>query len=96
MNKAYINSKTSTGNIAVDMVRACLSHYKEMRRKVQYVELSANYWKLFSEWLKRNAPDKPFTDEGVQFRNTIIRKGHRFMTENLQVVFYPDPKPAEA
>jgi hypothetical protein len=81
------HSITKTGNIAVDMIYACLEHYKQHRKKVQYVNLDKLYWIMFTEWMKRHAPEKPFTDDGIQFNNTIIRKGHRFMGQHLEVEF---------
>jgi hypothetical protein len=89
-----------TGNIAVDMVTACLRHYRKFHKRVQYVNLSANFWDLFKRWMGEKAPEQAFTDEGIAFdhggQTVIIRKGHRFMTQNLEAQLYPDMKKAEA
>jgi hypothetical protein len=89
-----------TGNIAVDMTTACLRHYRKFHKRVQYVNLSANFWDLFKRWMGENAPEIEFTDEGIGWdhggQTVIIRKGHRFMTQNLEAQLYPDMKKAEA
>jgi hypothetical protein len=89
-----------TGNIAVDMTVAALRHYRIHHRRVQYVNLATNFWNTFKKWMEENAPEQPFTDEGIAFdhggQTVIIRKGHRFMTQNLEAQLYPDMKKAEA
>jgi hypothetical protein len=90
MNKHYTNAPT--GNIAADMVYDCCMFYKQRRKKVSVVSLSHTYWKIFKEWMKRNAPEIPIDDDGVQFNNTTIKKGHRWMSRALEVEFAKEVK----
>jgi hypothetical protein len=87
MSKKYPLQKT--GNIAVDTVCACLHHNKRYGRRIKYINLSIFYWMHFTEWFKKNVPDVNIDADGVMFNKTVIRKGHRFMVENIEVEFYP-------
>lgn len=80
----------------MDMVYSCCMFYRQKRKKVTVVSLSHTYWRLFKEWMRRNAPDIVFDDDGVQFNNTTVRKGHRYMVQALEVEFYKEPKNADA
>lgn len=90
---------TRVGNIAVDMIIACLAHYRKFHKRVEFINLSANFWNEFRKWMGKNAPEKEFTDDGIAFnhggKDVIIRKGHRFMTKNLEVQLHKE-KIAEA
>jgi hypothetical protein len=73
-----------TGNIAVDMIAACLAHYKRFNRKIKTITLSHGRWNMFVEYSKKNRPETIIHDE-IIFRNVTLKKGHRFMRENMEV-----------
>lgn len=77
----------STGNPAIDMIYAALQHYKKQGRKVITVNLSTQYWRLFSVYMRKQKPDLVLDDDGLQFNNVLIRKGHRFMHQQLECEF---------
>jgi hypothetical protein len=87
MSKKYKLKKT--GNLAIDMVCECVAHYKKMGKKVKYINLSTFLWLQFKDGIRKLEPTiEKVDDEGIMFGNTIIRKGHRFQVENLEVEFY--------
>jgi hypothetical protein len=86
----------TTGNIAVDMVNACLTNYRLHYRRLKVISLSHNYWKMFSDHIKKVRPEFEFEDaiEMTKYKVTV-RKGHAFMRENLEMEFHDSVK-AEA
>ena len=73
-------------NVAVDMISACLSHYKRYNRKVEIVYLNKRYWELFLRYIGEQLPEK-YNDakatEAMEFRNLMIKRGSRFQHERL-------------
>jgi len=77
----------TTGNICIDMIAAALAHWKAKGKKVTVVNLDKMYWNLFRVYMRKQKPDLWFDDDGLQFNNVLIRKGHRFMNERLECEF---------
>lgn len=77
----------TTGNVAIDMIYAALQHYKKKGRKVITVNLNSQYWRLFSVYMRKQDKSLIFDDDGIQFNNVLIRKGHRFMSTHLECEF---------
>jgi len=73
-----------TGNIAADSVYAAMRHYKNFGRTVKTVNLSKSYWGIFLVFIREEKPELEISDEGIQFNNVLIRKGHSFMKQNLE------------
>lgn len=71
----------TTGNVCIDMIYAALQHYKKFGRKIKTVSLNKSHWRLFSEYMKREQNLIEVRDDGVQFKNVLIRKGTRFQTK---------------
>lgn len=79
-----IAKQSSTGNIAIDMIYAALQHYKANGRKVITVNLSSQYWRLFSIYMRKQNPDLILDYDGLYFNNVLIRKGHRFQHQAIE------------
>ena len=77
----------TTGNICMDMIAEALAYHKSKGKKVKVVNLDKMYWNLFRVYMRKQKPDLWFDDDGLQFKNVLIRKGHRFMHERLEVEF---------
>jgi hypothetical protein len=74
----------NNSNVAVDMIKACIAHYKTYGRRVSVITLNSSYWRIFCEWCKRNRPEFVF-DNAIQFQNIRIEKGSQFMTDRMHV-----------
>lgn len=76
-------------NIAIDMVAACLAHYKKFKRPVKSITLNEALWFKWKEGIQERADVKGVTFENyeeIEFRNVTIIKGSKFMTKNMTVV----------
>lgn len=71
----------------MDMISEALAHWKAKGKKVTIVNLDKMYWNLFRVYMRKQKPDLWFDDDGLQFNNVLIRKGHRFMSQRLEVEF---------
>jgi hypothetical protein len=73
-----------TGNLAVDMVGACITHSEQFRRKVTRIILQPKYWNQFSDYVRQSTPDYLFEEE-VDFDGVMIVKGSSLMIVPLYV-----------
>lgn len=80
-------NKKSTGNICIDMIAEALAFYKGKGKKAKIINLDSHYWRLFKIYMRKQQPDLFFDDDGLQFNNVLIRKGHRFMHQHLEFEF---------
>ena len=80
-------NQCKTGNIAMDMITEALAFYKSKGKKIKIISLSSNYWRLFLIFMRKQKPDLFIDDDGLQFNNVLIRKGHRFMAQNIEFEF---------
>lgn len=79
-------------NIAIDMVRDCILHYKQFARPIDTITLSPALFHKWKEGLEeRNRdlePHEKLDLEGqdrVEFRNVTVVKGSQFMNDGLTV-----------
>lgn len=79
-------------NIAIDMVRDCIRHYKQWRRPIETITLNPalfHKWKEGIEERNRDLEDDKRLDvEGkdrVEFKDATIVKGSKFMNDGLVV-----------
>lgn len=79
------NIVIKTGHPAVDMISACLDHYKKYKRKVKLITLNSNYWRMFKEYVLEQKPDLVIED-AIDFKNVRIEKGSIFQTEPLRAI----------
>ena len=88
MSLTIINNTTPKRNLAIDMVRACLAHYKHFKRPVESITLSPSMWRTFKDGLIRMDPEKEddinMTD-WVSFKDCKVKKGSVFMIKSLTV-----------
>ncbi len=88
MSLTIINKTENKPNLAIDMVRSCLAHYKHFKRPVESVTLSPKLWRMFQDGLIRMDPEKEddinMTD-WVSFKDCKVKKGSVFMTKTLTV-----------
>ena len=87
-----MNKQSTTGNIAIDMIYAALQHYKKKERTVKTVNLSSQYWRLFTIYMRKQKSDLILDDDGLQFNNVLIRKGHRFQHQAVECEFEKNVK----
>jgi len=78
-----------TGNIAVDMVTACLAHNKRGTRKIKSISLIPKYWGMFLKHAEKLHPEVEIENE-IVFKNVTLKKGSAFMVENLAVEYQKD------
>jgi hypothetical protein len=72
-----------TGNIAVDMVAACIYHYEYYKKKLLYIRLHPDVYKMFIEYVVDKIPMYDLSDETVEFDGVKVTKGSSLMTENM-------------
>jgi hypothetical protein len=73
-----------SGNLAIDMIIACIAHYKKHGRTIKYINLSHAYWQMMSDYLKEYRPEFYFEDQ-LKYGDVTVRKGWPFMKEHLEV-----------
>ena len=71
-----------TGNLAVDMVAACINHAEYHKKKVRVIYLKRKLWRSFTDHVKQTMPDYLFTDE-VDFDGTLVRQSSLFQTRSM-------------
>lgn len=84
----YYSQYKPTGNVAVDMVGACISHYRKVNRvkRPTRIMLSSWYWKQFIEFAKRSGWD--IDENSVNWEGICdICKGSQLQTKPLEVEF---------
>ena len=83
------NTKTTfKRNIAIDMVAACLAHYAKFQRPVKEIVLNEALWYKWREGMKERADARGIEFEQyeeVEFNNVTIKRGSKFMTNNMKV-----------
>jgi hypothetical protein len=71
-----------TGNLAVDMVAACINHAEFHKKKVKHIFLKDAYWIMFTDYVQRSDPEYLF-DRKVEFDGVLIRKASIFQRQAL-------------
>ncbi len=75
-------------NMTMDMVKACLLHYKQFNRPVEIIELKPDKWDEFKRGILELKPE--FEEDlnhfnECQFKNVTVKKGSQFMAKSLMV-----------
>lgn len=77
-------------NVAIDMVGACIKHYKQFNRNVKTITLNEA---LFYKWkegiMERNEAkeliENLHIEDEMVFANVIVKKGSSFQVKELEV-----------
>lgn len=86
-----------TGNVAVDMVAACVGHYRRLQRPLKKIILSPNYYELFRYWVLKKAGEERALDAKFEFDSVDIEKGSSLQVEPLYTEFYDlTPSPVQS
>lgn len=76
-----------TGNIAVDMVAACINHYARQGRKVKYIRLDFIHWTMFSGFVLEKIPMYDLSNGEIEFGDdepaTIVTEGSKLMVKTM-------------
>ena len=78
------------GNIAMDMVTACIDHYKRSPKRLKIIYLNHSYWVRFKNYVLRNDPEYVIPDSGVEIEgcDVTVRRGHGLQVEPMMFDFY--------
>ena len=79
--------KERTNNIAVDMVMACIIHAQKLNRPLTIIQLNAQYWCLFTDWVKMLAKPGKALPECWLIDDVMIEAGEAGQTEIMVQVF---------
>jgi len=88
MSLTFINNTKNKPNLAIDMVRSCLAHYKHFKRPVESITLSPSMWKVFKEGLIRLDAEKEDDinmSDWVSFKDCKVKKGSALMIKSMIV-----------
>lgn len=72
-----------TGNIAVDMVAACINHYTRQGKRVAYIRLDAIHWTMFKGYVLETTPGHELLNDEVDFDGVTIAKGSSLQIKPL-------------
>jgi hypothetical protein len=75
-------------NAAIDMISACLNHYKKYGRKVRAITLSQRYFELLKAGLLER-DETLLIEDKVEFKGLNIFLGSSLMITPLQEVLEP-------
>lgn len=75
-------------NVAIDMVKAALAHYKQYERPVGVILLDKRLWGIFKRGMIELNPEKEddlTQSKEVEFKDCIVKQGSMFMTKSMIV-----------
>lgn len=75
-----------TGVYAVDLVAACVSHYRKQNVPLKTIWLRADLYYKFELWVSKNMPEANFLElrlRGFDFDGIPIRKGSDFQSKEI-------------
>ncbi len=75
-------------NVAIDMVAACLKHYKQFNRPVEEIQLSNRLWGVFRDGILELKPELQADIDHhneVSFKNCKVKKASVFMIKDMHV-----------
>lgn len=85
-----------TGNIAVDMVAACINHYARQGRKVKYIRLDFIHWTMFKGFVLEKIPMYDISNGEIEFGEdehaVIVTQGSTLMVKAIYWELEPLPK----
>jgi hypothetical protein len=79
-----------TSNLAVDAVASCVYFYRQKRRALKTIYLSASYYALFKVWVMVNFGEEKALTSNWEFDGVNIAAGTRFQTKPLVWDFWPE------
>ncbi|QTE37489.1 hypothetical protein J3L18_00025 [Mucilaginibacter gossypii] len=82
-----------TGNIAVDMVAACINHYEKQGRKVAYIRLDFIHWTMFKGYVLEQIPAYDLSNGEIEFDDVIVTQGSSLQVKPLYHELVADGKP---
>lgn len=86
----------ATGNIAVDMLVACIYHYSRHGRRIKSITILPALFDLFQSWNIKEFGSEAYAEE-YDLYNVLIKKGSTLQTKELMIEFAVTPvKKAEA
>lgn len=80
----------STGNMAVDMVAACIDFYHSKGKKLAYIRLEKHRWIMFVAFVREKIPGYDFSDGEVDFDGVKITQGSSLQVTALYAEFMPE------
>lgn len=72
-----------TGNIAVDMVAACIYHCERHQKKIKFIALDAIHWTMFKGFVLEKIPMYDLSDGNIEFDGVIVKQGSFLQTKQL-------------
>lgn len=79
-----------TGNVAVDMVAACVLFYRKRKRALKTIFLSPYKYQMFREWVIKEYGEEAAKTMRYEFDSVHIDLGSIFQKEALTVEFWPE------
>lgn len=90
MPKPLVESEfVKTGNFAVDMVAACVSHYRKYFKPIKTIWLRKDMYNKFEYWALKNIGEENLVRGKYCFDSVDIERGSDFQVEPIYVDFYP-------
>jgi hypothetical protein len=75
MSRTKKGAYKPTGNIAVDMVAACIWHFEKQDIKLKAIRLDAIHWTMFTGFILEKIPMYDLTNGEVDFDDVIVTQG---------------------
>lgn len=92
----YPEGYKQTGNIAVDMLVACIYHYSKHHRRIKSISPLPVLFEMFQDWTIKEFGKDAYAEE-YELYGVTIKKGSPFQTKELMIEFAVTPVPrAEA
>lgn len=92
--KVDINNYTRSGNLALDMVVACIQHYRKQGIEPKAIVMNPKYYGVLQQWVAQEYGEEYVHD--TFYLDTIEIRAEKIFTGNrLTVEMWPRPK-AEA
>lgn len=79
--------KEHTNNIAFDKVMACIIHAQKLNRPLTTIQLNAQYWGWFTDWVKMLAKPGKALPQRWLIDDVMIEAGEDGQTEIMVQVF---------
>ncbi|HXR84331.1 MAG TPA: hypothetical protein VN722_08485 [Hanamia sp.] len=87
MKSIDLNNYQRQGNLAIDMVAACIIHERKFNMPIKAVVLNSAYFDMLKAWVKKTYGEQ--TAEKEFYLDTIeIRKEKIFSGKSLMVEYY--------
>ncbi len=88
--KIDVNNYTRSGNLALDMVVACIQHYRRQGIEPKAIVMNVKYYGLLQQWVAKEYGEEHVHD--TFYLDTIeIRAEKIFTGQRLTVEMWPKP-----